>query len=164
MRNHTAEEHFVPQHSHAQNGPVPPKRQPYSARRPREYLTPAEVEHLMHTAQRRGRYGHRDATMILLAYRHGLRVAELCALRWDQVDFREGLLHVRRLKQGLPSVHPLRGPELRALRRVQRDMPGSSYIFTTERGTPMTRAGFRKRLSGSNGEIMYVKPSSSLDT
>jgi hypothetical protein len=49
------------------NGTVPPKRQPYSARRPREYLTPAEVEHLMHTAQRRGRYGHRDATMILVA-------------------------------------------------------------------------------------------------
>lgn len=147
MRNHAAEEPLAPQHSPTHNGTVPPKRQPYSARRPREYLTPTEVEHLMHTAQRRGRYGHRDATMILLAYRHGLRVAELCALRWDQVDFREGLLHVQRLKQGLPSVHPLRGPELRALRRVQRDMPRSSYIFTTERGTPMTRAGFRKMLT-----------------
>jgi site-specific recombinase XerD len=147
MRNHAAKEHRVPSPSHTHNGTVPPKRQPYSARRPREYLTPAEVEHLMHTAQRRGRYGHRDATMILVAYRHGLRVAELCALRWDQVDFREGLLHVQRLKQGLPSVHPLRGPELRALRRVQRDMPSSSYIFTTERGTPMTRAGFRKMLA-----------------
>ena len=101
----------------------------------------------MQTAQRRGRYGHRDATMILVAYRHGLRVAELCALRWDQVDLKQGLLHVQRLKQGLPSVHPLRGPELRALRRVQRDMPSSSYVFTTERGSPMTRAGFRKMLA-----------------
>jgi type 1 fimbriae regulatory protein FimB/type 1 fimbriae regulatory protein FimE len=58
----------------------------------------------MQTAQRRGRYGHRDAAMILVAYRHGLRVAELCALRWDQVDLKQGLLHVQRLKQGLPSV------------------------------------------------------------
>ncbi len=101
----------------------------------------------MQTAQRRGRYGHRDATMILLAYRHGFRVAELCALRWDQVDLKQGLVHVQRLKQGLPSVHPLRGPELRALRRVQRDMPSASYVFTTERGSPMTSAGFRKLLA-----------------
>ncbi len=62
----------------------------------------------MLTAKRRGRHGHRDATMILIAYRHGLRVGELCALRWDQVDFDRGFLHVRRLKQGIPSVHPLR--------------------------------------------------------
>ena len=101
----------------------------------------------MRTAQHRGRYGHRDATMILVAYRHGLRVAELCALRWDQVDVQQGLLHVQRLKHGLPSVHPLRGPELRALRRVQREMPRSPYVFTTERGGPMTSAGFRKMLA-----------------
>lgn len=147
MRNYKGEKHVVPQPPRTQNGTVPPKRQPYRTRRPREYLTPAEVEHLMQTAQRRGRYGHRDATMILLAYRHGFRVAELCALRWDQVDLKQGLLHVQRLKQGLPSVHPLRGPELRALRRVQRDMPSASYVFTTERGSPMTSAGFRKLLA-----------------
>jgi len=137
----------MPQRATTQNGTVPPKRQPYTARRPREYLTPAEVDHLMRTAQHRGRYGHRDATMILVAYRHGLRVAELCALRWDQVDVQQGLLHVQRLKHGLPSVHPLRGPELRALRRVQREMPRSPYVFTTERGGPMTSAGFRKMLA-----------------
>ncbi len=103
----------MPNPSSTQNGTVPPKRQPYAARRPREYLTASEVEYLMKAAKARGRYGHRDATMILLAYRHGLRVSELCALRWDQVDLKEGLLHVRRLKNGVPSVHPLRGPELR---------------------------------------------------
>jgi type 1 fimbriae regulatory protein FimB/type 1 fimbriae regulatory protein FimE len=66
---------------------TPPPRQRNSDRRPREYLTPAEVEMLIATAKRRGRYGHRDATMILIAYRHGLRVGELCGLTWDQVDF-----------------------------------------------------------------------------
>jgi integrase len=147
MREHTGEKHVVPQSPSTHNGTVPPKRQPYRARRPREYLTRSEVDHLMQTAHRRGRYGHRDATMILVAYRHGLRVAELCALRWDQVDLKQGLLHVQRLKQGLPSVHPLRGPELRALRRVQRDMPSASYVFTTARGSPMTSAGFRKMLA-----------------
>jgi type 1 fimbriae regulatory protein FimB/type 1 fimbriae regulatory protein FimE len=90
-----------------QNGTVPPKRQPYERLRPREYLTVAEVELLMRTARCRGRYGHRDATMILLAYRHGFRVAELCSLRWDQVDLSQGFVHVRRIKRGLPSVHPV---------------------------------------------------------
>jgi type 1 fimbriae regulatory protein FimB/type 1 fimbriae regulatory protein FimE len=85
--------------------------------------------------------------MILLAYRHGLRVAELCSLRWDQVDLRQGCVHVRRIKQGLPSVHPLRGPEMRALRRLQRAMAPSPSVFTTERGGPMTTAGFGKMLA-----------------
>jgi site-specific recombinase XerD len=130
-----------------QNGTVPPKRLPYASLRPREYLTPAEVDLLMQTARRSGRYGHRNATMILLAYRHGLRVAELCSLRWAQVDLRQGFLHVRRIKQGVPSVHPLRGPEMRALHRLQREMSPSPYVFTTERGGPMTTAGFRKMLA-----------------
>ena len=85
--------------------------------RSREYLTPAEVEALMATARKRSRYGHRDATMILVAYRHGLRVSELCRLEWSQVDFANGLLHVARLKGSISSTQPLRGIELRALRR-----------------------------------------------
>src|ERR1700687_1384206 len=84
------------------NGTVPPRRVQNAKRRPREYLTVKEVTKLMDGARERGRYGHRDATMILVAYRHGLRAAELCALRWDQVDLGRGLLHVRRVKNGTP--------------------------------------------------------------
>jgi type 1 fimbriae regulatory protein FimB/type 1 fimbriae regulatory protein FimE len=126
---------------------TPPQRRRNVALRPREYLTEAEVERLMQAAQQRGRYGVRDAAMILLAYRHGLRVGELCALRWDQVDFAQGLLHVGRCKNGTPSVHPLRGPELRVLRKVKRDNAPGAYVFMSERGAPMTAAGFRKLLS-----------------
>ena len=129
------------------SGTVPPPFTPYKEKRPREYLVEHEVEELITVAKKRGRYGHRDATMILLAYRHGLRVSELCALRWEQIDFDTGLFHVRRLKRGLPSVHPLRGPELRALRRLQRESKSSSYLFITERGSPITAAGFRKLLT-----------------
>ncbi len=129
------------------NGTVPPKMLPHAQKRPREYLTVREVEELIAIARKRGRYGHRDATMILLAYRHGLRVTELCSLRWEQVDFEVGLLHVHRLKQGIPSVHPLHGPELRALRKLQRESGSSPYLFVSERGSPMTPAGFRKLLS-----------------
>jgi len=81
--------------------------------RPREYLTPSEVEKLIGAA-RKGRYGHRDATLILVAYRHGLRAVELCDLEWSQVEFdRAATLHVRRAKNGKPAAHPIRGDELR---------------------------------------------------
>jgi integrase len=126
---------------------APPRRQRNSDLRPREYLTPAEVETLIATARKRGRYGHRDAAMILIAFRHGLRVGELVALRWDQVDFGQGLLHVARLKHGVPSVHPIGGEELRALRRLRREQPEGRHVFQTERDAPMTPAGFRKTLA-----------------
>ena len=77
----------------------------------------------MIAAREIGRHGHRDSTLILLAYRHGLRVSELVSLRWEQVDLSQGLLHVTRSKNGTPATHPIRGPELRALRRLQRDYP-----------------------------------------
>ena len=101
----------------------------------------------MAVAKKRGRYGHRDATMILFVYRHGLRVAELCGLRWDQLDLKQGLLHVRRIKNGIDSVHPIRGPELRALRKLQKESEASPCLFVTERGGPVSTLGFRKALA-----------------
>jgi type 1 fimbriae regulatory protein FimE len=106
-----------------------------------------EVDELIATARKRGRHGHRDATMIMLAFRHGLRVSELCSLRWEQIDLDDGLLHVRRLKNGIASVHPLRGPELRALRKLQRQSQPSPYLFVSERGGPIMATSFRKLLS-----------------
>jgi type 1 fimbriae regulatory protein FimE len=129
------------------NGTVPPRRVENAKRRPREYLTVKEVDKLMQGARERGRYGHRDATMILTAYRHGLRASEVCTLRWDQVDLGRGLMHVRRIKNGTPSVHPVGGIETRALRRLKREQSESRYIFTTERSAPMSPAGFRKMLA-----------------
>src|SRR5262245_22553023 len=77
---------------------APPRKRPNAAARSREYLTPTEVDRLREAAAKRGRHGSRDATMILLAYRHGLRVSELVALRREQVDLNQGVLHVRRRK------------------------------------------------------------------
>ena len=117
----------------------------------RKYLTEAEVERLVEAAHKSSRYGHRDATMILIAFRHGLRAAELCDLQWHQVDLNAGRLHVHRGKSGTPSVHPLQGDELRALRRQQRESLSKSFVFTTERGGPMTPKGFNT-LFGRIGE------------
>ena len=86
------------------NRTVTPRRPPNADLRTREYLTEAEVERLMNAAKG-NRWGHRDATMVLVAYRHGLRASELVDLRWDQVEFRTATLHVRRVKQGTPE-HP----------------------------------------------------------
>ena len=128
-----------------ENGKVsPPSRKTNKESRSREYLTPDEVDRLMVAAKLVGRHAHRDATLILIAYRHGLRVSELVALRWDMVDLKQGLLHVARLKNGVESVHPLRGPELRALRKLQRDYPDTPYLFVTERKGPLTTSTVRK--------------------
>ena len=102
------------------------------------------------------RHGHRDATMILVAYRHGLRVSELGDLRWDQVDFRTATLHVRRVKQGTSSTHPIVGDELRALRRLQREQePKSPFVFTSERGAPFTTAGFARMIERAGVEANF---------
>ena len=106
--------------------------------RPREYLTPAEIDKLIAVA-RKGRYGHRDATLILIAYRHGLRAVEICDLEWSQVEMgRAATLHVRRAKHGKPAAHPIRGGEMRALRELKRQFPDSAFVFATERGGPFS--------------------------
>ena len=125
----------------------PPQRVPNKTVRSREYLTSAEVERLIRAAGKIGRHRHRDAAMILIAYRHGLRVGELVALRWEQVDLDEAVLHVTRSKNGTPSNHPLGRTELRALRRVRRAYGESRHVFMTERKGPLTAATVRKMLA-----------------
>jgi integrase len=126
-------------------GTVARGRLPNAHYRTREYLTEREVERLM-KATADNRHGHRDATMILLAFRHGLRASELCSLRWEQIDLVHARLHVSRAKNGLPSVHPLTGTELRALRRLQREHEPGRYVFMSERGAPMSPVGFRRMM------------------
>jgi integrase len=124
---------------------VAPKRAKNAELRTREHFTPDEVEALIEAA-RSNRHGHRDAIMILLTYRHGLRAAEVCDLRWDQVDFNGAVLHIRRVKNGTPSTHPIQGDELRALRRLHREAPTSPFVFVSERGSPFTTAGFARMI------------------
>ena len=134
------------------NRTVVPKRRPNATLRTREYLTETEVERLMQAAKG-NRWGRRDATMILVAYRHGFRPAELVDLRWDQIEFASGSLHVRRVKRGTPSTHPILGDELRALRRLQREQqPKATFVFTSERGAPFTTAGFARMVERAGVE------------
>jgi type 1 fimbriae regulatory protein FimE len=117
--------------------PAPPRKQ---KRRPsvRDYLRPEEVEAMVQAARKAGRHPVRDAAIILMMFRHGLRTAELVALRWHQVDLKAGYLDVHRAKRGHNTRHPLRGPQLRLLRELQRTYPDSPYVFVSERKMPCT--------------------------
>jgi type 1 fimbriae regulatory protein FimB/type 1 fimbriae regulatory protein FimE len=127
------------------NRTVMPQRRANAELRTREHLTEAEVEQLLDAARKNG-WGHRE-------YRHGFRATELVDLRWDQIEFASGALHVRRVKRGTPSTHPILGDELRALRRLQRErQPKSPFVFTSERGTPITTAGFARTVERAGVE------------
>jgi site-specific recombinase XerD len=126
----------------AENRTVTPLRRPNADYRKREHLTADEVEALR-AAAKANRHGHRDATMVLIGYRHGLRACEL-------------VVHVRPAKNGKPTTHPLRGDELRALRKVQREQtPTSPFVFTSERGSPFATSGFAKMVERAGAEAGF---------
>jgi type 1 fimbriae regulatory protein FimB/type 1 fimbriae regulatory protein FimE len=107
--------------------------------RDREHLTGPEVESLI-AAARKGRYGLRDSTLLRMLYTHGLRLTEALGLHWHHLDLDDGILHVNRKKNGVDGDHRLRGVEIRALRRLQRENkhPAGDYVFTSERGPPLS--------------------------
>jgi site-specific recombinase XerD len=127
----------------------------------RRYLTEREIERLMDHARKHSRRGHRDATMLLVAYRRGLRASEVCDLQWHQIELSGGRLHAHRVKHGTPSVHPIRGDEMRALRRLRRENLSDAYVFVSERGGPMSPIGFHRlvrRLGEAAGMPFPIHP------
>jgi integrase len=137
----------------------PSNRRPTNAAlRTREYLTDAEIARLTKAANG-NRWGHRDATMILVAYRHGFRAAEVVDLQWSQIDFSASTMAIRRVKKGSPATHPIRADELRALRLLKREQePKSAVVFTSERGAPFTTAGFAKMVESSGRPLGSTHP------
>jgi len=99
---------------------APPPKIPNQDKRSREHLFPTEVTAMISAAKKAGRHPLRDSTLILMAYRHGLRVSELVALRWEQIDFVSGTIYINRLKNGV-----------------------SNYLFVSERGSVMAAATAR---------------------
>jgi len=134
-----------------ENRTVSPLRRPNAELRPREHLTEREIDKLVEAAKG-NRWGQRDTTMILIAFRHGLRASELCGLQWSDVEFETGTLHLRRTKGGTTATHPLLGDELRALRSLKRDAK-SPFIFVSERGAPFTVSGFAKLVERAGIEV-----------
>jgi site-specific recombinase XerD len=123
------------------SSPSPPPKKPST--REREYLRTSEIKAMILAAKKVGRHGVRDGAIILLMFRHGLRTAELVALKWTQIDLAGGYIEVHRVKHGHDSIHPLRSPELRALRQIQRDYADMSYVFVSERKAPLSTRSIR---------------------
>lgn len=117
---------------------LPPTKPKNEDVRSREYLTPAEAKQIRDAAKNLGRHGFRDWVLLMMLYRHGLRVGEVVGMKWDQVDMRTGKLHVNRLKNGDASVHYIEADEMRALRKLERQYPESPFLFVSERGGPIS--------------------------
>jgi integrase len=117
-----------------------PNARTYAEVRSREHLLSDEVAAMQKAIKKaEGRYADRDWLLILMMYRHGLRVSEVAALRWEQIDFKGGTVYVKRVKKGTPSTQPIYGDEIRLLRKLQRDYPDSPYVFQSSRQGPLAR-------------------------
>ena len=132
---------------------APPPKKPST--REREYLRTSEINAMIRAAKKVGRHGVRDGAIILLMFRHGLRTTELVALKWTQIDLAGGYIEVHRGKHGRDSIHPLRSPELRALRALQRDYTDTSYVFVSERKAPLSTRSIRHIIARA-GELAGI--------
>ena len=136
-----------------------PKKRRAAAEGERKHLTLLEVDRLLAATKENPRTGLRDRCLILLMFRHGLRVTEACAMRMDQVDLESKILQVRRLKGGLSTTQPLRTEEIRLLKgwmaererwlRQWRKSSGTGgaaldrqALFLSTRGTALSRKTF----------------------
>jgi type 1 fimbriae regulatory protein FimB/type 1 fimbriae regulatory protein FimE len=114
--------------------------------RSREYLTPDELSELLQAASTRGRHQHRDYTILLLMYRHGLRVSEAVTLRWDAISLKSKTIYIKRRKGSDSGEHPLQPDEVAALEELKRLYPGSRFLFPSERGLHISPDAVRKLL------------------
>lgn len=149
--NHVTQSVVVPLH------PVTRSRTDNDALRGRKYLRPEEVNGLAKEA-RKSRNGTRDALMIRMAYEHGLRISELVAMKWQQIDLDAHQVAIQRVKGSISGTHPLQGNTIRELRKLQRqDGRSHGHVFTSERGAPVSIDGFRKMFHRLSERVMGVK-------
>ena len=115
----------------------PPRTKKNKDLRTREYLSEDEIFKLIAAIRKRSRNPDRDECLIWMMFQHGLRVSEVVGLRWDQVNFKTGMLHVNRLKGSVNSVHPITGVVMRLLRKLERQDNKQRHIFISERKAVM---------------------------
>lgn len=117
----------------------------------------AEVRKVRDAARSAGRNGLRDGLLVLMLFRHGLRVAEVVALTWDEIHFDDGTLFVRRVKNGRESRHFLEGDEIRQLRQLRRESTTSRFVFSSERGGPLSNRSVHHiiKKAGEEAELPF---------
>lgn len=133
------------------------RKPPSQSLRPRNYLLPEEVKALAEAAEISGRHGLRDCALIRMMFRHGLRVSEVVALRWSQVDFERQTLHIESSQKSGVALHPLDESELEMLTQLQAKYPASTHIFMSELGKPLTTHSVRHivKLAGDQANLEF---------
>jgi type 1 fimbriae regulatory protein FimB/type 1 fimbriae regulatory protein FimE len=131
----------------------------------RDYLRPDEANRLIEAAGRIGRQPLRDQVLVRLTYRHGLRCGEARMARWADFDLDVGssakTFHVRRLKGSQDSTHTLDRDEVTGLRKLKAASDGAAYVFTSERGGPLSAdmvARVVQRAGEAAGLGLHVHP------
>jgi site-specific recombinase XerD len=118
--------------------------------RDREYLLESEITRLL-TAAKANKdifLATRNHLIILLSYRHGLRISEMIGLKWEQIELEEARIHIKRLKGSNSGVHPMAADECRLVAKLRKNQPAKSpWMFTTKIGLVLTRDGVTKALA-----------------
>nr|WP_288129428.1 tyrosine-type recombinase/integrase [Microbulbifer sp.] len=128
--------------------------------RGRKHITPDELKTICGTIKQRSRHPDRDELMTLMAFHHGLRVGELVALQWQHINLKNRQVKVTRLKNGIPSTHPITSRrEITLLNRLHKaaGKPKTGFLFNTERGTPVSANGFQKLFSAASEQALGIK-------
>ena len=130
----------------------------------RKWTSQQEVNALIRGAKQ-SRNPIRDSLIVLMLYRHGYRSTELCELRLDMIDFELHQLQIHRIKQGISSVHPIAGDEMRHIKRYLRVRKKgthefSPYLFTSEQGNQISRSAVKYAIASAskNAKIRHTHP------
>ena len=119
----------------------------------KQALNPQQVERLIDAAMHSPRSGIRDAALIMLAYRHGLKVSELINLKWEHIDFENQSILVSRLRNGRETLHPLEEREINLLRKLEKH--NSELVFQSQRKNQMSSNNIRKIIRHAGEEAGF---------
>ena len=128
--------------------------------RAKDFLSDAEIKSFL-DASKKTRYPKRNYLLLLMMYRHGLRVSEAISIKKSDVDIRESRIWIKRLKSGLSVEHPISGDELRGIKRYLSSREDNlPWLIVNERCLPLTRqaGNYIVKVISTTAKLENVRP------